>query len=181
MFVTGLIPINLLHWNIWHWTVVLDNINHVYRSIYLLFCVMLYCLICLYGNMFSYLDKALHSSTRHRCRQEICMEESEQLHRTGSIWTGEGLGPAKTKNEGLAPKRGTTSVARMWVQEVCTYAADWSKRALMPLTTLNTERVDGVQPQRYSRVLERNPKLIHCKRLLPAAKHMAEHHGGGQR
>lgn len=77
--------------------------------------------------------------------------------------------------------RGTTSVARMWVQEVCTYAADWSKRALMPLTTLNTERVDGVQPQRYSRVLERNPKLIHCKRLLPAAKHMAEHHGGGQR
>lgn len=44
---------------------------------------MLYCLFycvtnhTLYGKMFHFLDDAMRSSTRHGCRQEICIKETQ--------------------------------------------------------------------------------------------------------
>lgn len=76
--------------------------------------------ITLYANIFHHLDNALHSSTWHRCRQEICMEatqtnmeDSEGDTERGNFKQEKGSDLPR-QNKMLATKRKAASIAWMW-------------------------------------------------------------------
>ena len=145
--------------------------------------MMLHCLFCFATNhtlVFPHWGGALRSSKQHGSRQEICIKATKtntrQSERDAEIIPNRGTQMSQHKNEELVPKRKAASVAWTWFgyegekKHFANYGANSSpQQNKPPQTSFSTctrilsnsmKRVCGWEPQKWSWLLNTNPRLV---------------------